>query len=496
MSKTSKSIKSHVTLNKISKGSKKSNQDNSENSQKDSYNQTDVKEPNISKQVKNLSIKGQKQNKKICFYFQVHQPFRINKVDTEILHTSILQDFFEGPNPANKGADASNRTIFNKVAKSCYIPATQKWIQLFEKFDNLKMTLSFSGTFLEQCLRYEEYGGEVIETFQKFYSTSRVEILSETYYHSLAFLYDTEEYINQINKHRDIVGLLFNTSPTSFRNTEIIYNDKIGEIIRNLGYKSMLISQVKDNLDDHHINLAIANKTKLSLEDIEDLEKYTPPQKHENLGLLLGNKEYLDKLFFMNDLDSLIDQISSSESEVINIFTDYEIFGEHNDETFYSKLEDFIEKLIKEGFEFVTPKEIDFDDSLPIYKCQEYSTWANSTQDLKSWAGNEYQDSAHQIMTGLIKKIKNYRDKISTNYDEIIDSWRKLSTSDHFYYMPELDGADGLMHAMFNPYSGAKEAYEYFMHAAKYLESVINEFILFDSNTVAIENTKEKVAKN
>ncbi len=167
----------------------------------------------------------------ICMYFQVHQPYRIKKY--RVFDIGNNSSYFD----ANDNTDLNNRKVFEKVANKCYLPANKVFLELLEKFPEFKISYSLSGVFMEQA---EEFMPEVIESFQKLFATGRVEILSETYYHSLSFLYSREEFESQIRLHRERVEKLFGTTPTIFRNTELICNDEIGKIVEELGFKGIL----------------------------------------------------------------------------------------------------------------------------------------------------------------------------------------------------------------------------------------------------------------
>jgi len=164
-------------------------------------------------------------------YFQVHQPYRIKKY--RIFDIGNNSSYFD----ANDETDLNNKRVFEKVARKCYLPANKVFLELLERYPDFKISYSLSGVFMEQA---EEFMPEVIESFQKLVSTGRVEILSETYYHSLSFLYSREEFESQIGLHKDRVEKLFGVTPTVFRNTELIYNDEIGRIVEGLGYKGIL----------------------------------------------------------------------------------------------------------------------------------------------------------------------------------------------------------------------------------------------------------------
>ncbi|MEI6223069.1 MAG: polysaccharide deacetylase family protein, partial [bacterium] len=160
-------------------------------------------------------------NKSLCFYFQVHQPYRLS--DCSFFNGPEHTNYFDGPQTCR------NETVFNKVADKCYIPATEMFLDLVKKNKSLKLTYSLSGVFLEQCEEFGEKGKYVLDLFRELHQTGQVEFLAETYYHSLAFLYSKFEYAEHIKQHSEALKRLFNAKPTVFRNTELIYNNELAE---------------------------------------------------------------------------------------------------------------------------------------------------------------------------------------------------------------------------------------------------------------------------
>ena len=156
----------------------------------------------------------------ICLYFQVHQPYRIKKYS--IFNIGKDENYFSD----NSENETNNELVLKKVARKCYLPANALLLELLNRHPEFKISFSFSGVLLEQL---EEYAPEVLESFQKLVKTGRTEILEETYYHSLAFLYSKEEFREQVKLHREIIQRLFNKTPKVFRNTELIYNNELAK---------------------------------------------------------------------------------------------------------------------------------------------------------------------------------------------------------------------------------------------------------------------------
>ena len=245
-------------------------------------------------------------------YFQVHQPFRLRKY--RVFDIGNNSSYFN----ASDQTDLNNRKVFEKVANKCYLPANKTFLELLKKYPEFKIAYSLSGVFMEQA---EEFMPEVIESFQKLVATGQVEILSETYYHSLAFLYSQDEFESQIKLHREKVKELFGFEPKVFRNTELIYSDWIGSIVENLGYKGILTEGADKILGWQSPNYIYkAHGT-------------------QNLKLLLKNYKLSDDVAFRFSEKSWVEHpltvekycqwLNIPQGDIINLFMDYETFGEH-----------------------------------------------------------------------------------------------------------------------------------------------------------------------
>ena len=170
--------------------------------------------------------------KSICLYFQVHQPARLR-----------LYRFFDIGKDSHYYDDFANRTILRRVAQKCYLPMNALLLELIEANKGaFKVAFSISGSVLEQ---FDRYAPEVIESFRKLAQTGSVEFLSETYYHSLAALANENEFKNQVLKHKAAIEHYFGVTPKAFRNTELIYSDAIGEMVHEMGFKTMLTEGAK-----------------------------------------------------------------------------------------------------------------------------------------------------------------------------------------------------------------------------------------------------------
>ena len=385
----------------------------------------------------------------VSFYFQVHQPYRIKNYG--FFDIASEQSYFDSE---------KNLDILNKVIEKCYLPANETFYKLIKKYDGrFKISYSLSGVFLEQC---ETWRPDVIESFRKLVDTGCVEILAETYYHSLSFLYSKKEFDFQVKKHAKYVKELFGVEPKVFRNTELIYNNEIAHHIHNLGYKGIIAEGVDRVLNGRTPNYL-----------------HHPPGL-ENFPILLKNYKLSDDIAFRFSNKGWSEHPLSSErfaswvhatagsGDVVNLFMDYETFGEHqwSDTGIFQFLEHLPEMIFRHpDFTFLTPSEVI--DSFNIrgdYDVQGITSWADMERDLSAWRSNPMQHESLNRIYAMEESIMKSDNKT------LIDDWRKLTTSDHFYYMCTKYWSDGDVHKYFSPYNSPTDAYIYFVNAINDLE--------------------------
>ena len=388
----------------------------------------------------------------ICFYFQVHQPYRIKKYSV----FDIGQDhkYFDDENLNEK----CNRAVIKKVAQKCYIPTTKVLLDLVHRHPEFKISFSFSGTVLEQL---EEYSPEALELFQRLVRTGNVEILDETYYHSLSFFYSDEEFVRQVKMHREKIKKLFNYKPKVFRNTELSYNNELGVLVEKLGYDGIITEGWERYMGDRSPNFVYrpkgANKIKLLLKNYK---------LSDDVAFRFSNKGWAEYPLYASKFTQWINSINGS-GQTINLFMDYETFGEHQWED--SGIFNFLRALPTEVLKhpdnnFKTPSEViasyDCVDDMDIHNVL---TWADTERDLSAWTGNSMQKSS-------LKKIYELEEDVINSEDiSIQEDWRKLQTSDHFYYMCTKWFSDGDVHKYFSPYDSPYEAFISFIN-------VLNDF--------------------
>ena len=381
-------------------------------------------------------------NKSVCFYFQVHQPDRLRQFR-----------FFDIGNDYHYLDDFANRTIVRRVAERCYLPANRLLRDLILRHNGaFKVAFSISGVAIEQ---FERYVPEVIDSFKALAATGCVEFLAETYSHSLASLASTTEFKKQVKLHADLTKRLFGVKPTVFRNTELIYSDAIGATVSEMGYHVMLTEGAKHILGWKSPDFVYANAV------------------NPRLKLLLRNFNLSDDIAFRfsdkswNGWPLTADKFADwavttlEKGDVLNLFMDYETFGEHQRSA--SGIFDFLNALpaavLSRGLDFSTPSEAadKFQPVAPLHVPFPIS-WADEERDTSAWLGNELQEEAFNKLYALEGDVYKTKD------DNLMAAYRRLQESDHFYYMCTKFFSDGSVHSYFNPYDTPYEAFINYMN--------------------------------
>ena len=395
--------------------------------------------------------------KSIVLYLHVHQPYRIRHYT--VFDAALKHDYFNSEYQSN----ASNERVLKKVAQKSYLPTNKTLLRLMNKHPEFKLSLSITGTVLEQL---ELWAPEALRSFQELCATGRVEIVAETYHHSLAFFYSLSEFEIQVKMHETIIEKLFNQKPKVFRNTELAYNNELAKWAEINGYKGILAEGWDPILGWRNPNFVYR------------------PAGTKNISLLMKNYQLSDDLAFRFSDKNWSEWPLTSEKYVnwlnanqqaqnINLFMDYETFGEHQWED--SGIFDFLdhlpaEWLKHEGNDFKTVSEI-INESEPVDEIDVPNTitWADTERDLSAWLGNPMQKNSIELLYDL-------RDNIHKTHDlELIEDWRRLQTSDHFYYMCTKYFNDGDIHAYFSPYDSPYEAHMNFMNAYRDIVYRINQ---------------------
>ena len=397
-------------------------------------------------------------SKSICLYFQVHQPTRLR-----------LYRFFDIGKDSHYYDDFANRTILRRVAQKCYLPMNQLMLDLIKQNKGkFKIAYSISGSALDQ---FQRFAPEVIDSFRALAATGSVEFLAETYYHSLASLGSGSEFEHQVKKHAAKIEELFGVKPTAFRNTELIYSNAIGEAVYSLGYKTMLTEGARHIMGWRSPNFVYTGETQPRLKLL--LRNYV---LSDDIAFRFTNNHVTAEEYvgWMKD--------NAAEGDIVNLFMDYETFGEHQSEA--SGIFDFMKALpaavlADKTFNFVTPSEAvkkhkaagDLEVSDPI-------SWADEERDVTAWLGNELQQEAFNKVYAMTEKLSIVNDP------DLWEDFGHLQESDHFYYMCTKFFSDGEVHKYFNPYDTPYEAFINYMN-------VISDFqIRLDEKRAALDVTE------
>lgn len=387
----------------------------------------------------------------ITLYLHVHQPLRIRKYT--IFDTAENHNYFKEPDATS---DRNNERVFNKVANKSYRPMNALLEKLLARHPEFKVAFSITGTFIEQA---EQWAPDVLESFKRLVATGQVEIVAETYYHSLAFFYSRTEFEQQVRLHQQKIKELFGVDTNVFRNTELSYNNDLAKWAEEYGFKGILAEGWDPILGWRSPN-----------------HMYRPTGT-ENIRLLLKNYRLSDDVAFRfsnrswkqfplsagayNDWTNA----SIQDSQLVNLFMDFETFGEHQweDTGIFAFFEEFIGMWLKNPENtFYTPSEaIAAHQPVAEISMPSTVTWADTERDLTAWLGNTMQQEALRYLYALEEDVLRSEDAL------LIEDWRKLQTSDHVYYMCTKWFTDGDVHAYFSPYDSPYDAFLYFMNALR-----------------------------
>jgi len=398
--------------------------------------------------------------KTICFYFQIHQPFRLKRYR-----------FFNIGRDHYYYDDFSNEDIMQQIAAKSYTQATRVLLELIQEYKGkFKVAFSISGLALDQL---EVYSPEVIDGLRELEKTGCVEFLAETYAHSLSSLYDPEEFRIQIKQHSDRIEQLFGQKPTVVRNTELIYSDDIAEMVYEMGYSKMITEGAKHILGWKSPNYVYQSATE------------------PNLKLLLRNNRFSDDITFRFSnytwseypltADKFIGWIAASppEEQVVNLFMNYETLG--NLQPAHTGIFEFLKALPRFAFEnkigFVTPSDIlDKQHAVDMISAPYPLSWADEERDTSAWMGNKLQKSALQTLYDIGERVRLCTDR------RLKQDWLYLQASDHFYYMSTKHFGEGK--SPYSPYLSPYDAFNNYMNVlsdfigrvkAQYPDTVDNE---------------------
>jgi alpha-amylase len=397
--------------------------------------------------------------KSIVLYLHAHQPLRVKPYS--IFQAGADHQYFNDETP---DTDTNNSFIIDKVSEKSYLPTNKVLIDLLMNHPEFKVSLSITGTLIDQL---EMWRPDVLQSFKELVSTGKVEIVAETYHHSLAFFYSRAEFVKQVAMHAAKIQELFGVTPTSFRNTELSYNNDLAYWADEAGYKAIITEGWDPILGWRSPNFV-----------------YQPSYTND-IKLLMKNYKLSDDVAFRFSDKEWVEWPLTTEKfahwahtaghggDIVNLFMDYETFGEHQwaDTGVFDFLRAFPNEWLKDpnhGFMTIT-------EAAETYETKDYIdvpntiTWADTERDLTAWLGNDMQIDAITALYRLEKPILDLGDK------DIIEDWRRLQTSDHVYYMCTKWFSDGDVHAYFSPYDSPYKAFMYFMNAYRDLTSRLIE---------------------
>jgi alpha-amylase len=367
--------------------------------------------------------------KAVVFFFEVHQPRRLRRYRmNEIGHSH------------NYFWDDKNSEILGRVSERCYVPALKVFMD-----SGVRSSISLSGTFMEQAL---EYAPESIDAFKTYFRSGLSEPVAETYYHSLASVWDEREFREQVMMQVRAVGREFGLEPHSFRNTELIYSDNIARIIASMGFRRVLAEGTDSITKEKSPNHIYRSPAGISL----FLRNY---RLSDDISFRFSNWRWPE---YPLTADKYAKWIDSSPGEVANLFMDFETFGEH--QVAETGIFEFMRALPREferrGIEMLTLEEADrrFEKNSTL-SVPQATSWADTRRDLSPWLGNEMQRQAFNELIGIKRRDS---------------TWRNLQTSDHLYYMSTGTSQDITVHEYFNPYKSPYYAFLSFMNVLQDIE--------------------------
>jgi alpha-amylase len=374
-------------------------------------------------------------------YFQVHQPRRLGQFSFFDIGSS--RDYFD---------DGLNQLVMRRIAKQCYLPTNYILLKNIRKHPELKFTFSISGAALKQM---EIFAPSVIDSFKALADTGSVEFLSETYYHSLCSLTSQDEFARQVRMHDEKIEHLFGFKPVVFRNTELIYNDEIGRMTEQLGFKGIFadgIPQILGSLTPNHLYQHPESTLRLFLRNY---------QLSDDIAFRFNQRTWKNFPLTSGKFLKWLEAIPAGEN-LVNLGMDYETFGEHHhaDSGIFQFLESLLSLLASnKKITMVTPSQaIGLLVPRASISVPSTTSWADDERDLSAWLGNDMQRDAFNTLKQMEPELKRINDP------GLLTTWRYLQTSDHFYYMSTKRGDDNNIHNYFSPYPSPYEAFMNYMN--------------------------------
>ena len=388
----------------------------------------------------------------IVFVFEVHQPYRLkrdffweNRIFKRLKKEEFLDYYFD---------HEANREVFQRACNKCYFPSNRILLDLIAKYrkerKKVKVSFSLSGVFLEQC---EMFNKDLLETFKQLAETGCVEFLDQTYYHSLASLYPEKgEFVEQVKEHRQKMKSLLGYTPTVFENTELLYNNAVAKTVEELGYRGIFTEGIERILHGESPNYLYR------------------PKNCERIKILLRNYKLTDDVGFRFSArwwnewpltaDKYANWLAGTPGNLINVFPDYETFGEHHwpETGIHNFLKHLPEEILKWWhLHMATPSEV-IDKyatagEIDVPELGGTVSWADLERDASCWLGNTMQWAYYTSLRKLEPLVKESGDK------EFLKTWRYFQISDHLYYMFTAGGGPGEVHSYFSSFNSPADAF-------------------------------------
>lgn len=388
--------------------------------------------------------------KAITLYLHVHQPWRVR--DYSIFDMAVKHDYFDG----RDDNDRNNRRVFNKVADKSYRPMNVLLLKLLEENPKFRLSLSITGTFIEQA---EAFAPDVLDSFKRLVDTGRVEIVAETYYHSLAFFYSLPEFERQVRMHREKIHQIFGVETKVFRNTELAYNDSLAKWADEYGFDGIIAEGWDKVIEWRSPNYVYRPEGTDHIKLL--LKNY---RLSDDLAFRFGDNNWRDQRLTADEYIQWCQKSLEAGGESVNLFMDYETFGEHQwaDTGIFDFFAKFVQKWCADDAQtFLTASELSRKPAAATISMPHTVTWADTERDLTAWLGNRMQQEAMRLIYDLED------DALNTEDVDIIADWRKLQTSDNPYYMCTKWFHDGDVHAYFSPYESPYDAFLNYMNALR-----------------------------
>ena len=390
---------------------------------------------------------------RIVLYLHMHQPYRLR--DYRVFQIGMHEPYFD---------DERNKSVLLKVAEKSYRPMLRLLEHALGQYADFRFSLSVTGTLAEQL---ERWAPDVLKQLKRLVKTGRVELVGETYYHSLASVFDWAEFASQVSRHEAFFQKAFQTRPRVFRNTELAYHDMLAPRIARHGYTAVLVEGWEEMLGWRSPNYVYEDPSR----SVRLLTKNY--RLSDDIAFRFSDRQWKEWPLTAEKYLAWLEAVQ--HEDVISLFMDFETFGEHQWED--TGIFPFMEHLIRmlhehPGFTFATVSDAAKLQPRDVISYPRWTSWADTERDLSAWLENPMQKAAFESIYALKEKV------LATRDERLIETWRRLQTSDHFYYMCTKWFADGDVHAYFNAYDSPYEAYIRYM-------SVLQDFRLLVEKTLA-----------